>query len=169
MICLLIKLIGSVMLVLSTFSAGCCMSKKLYRRRDFIKAFIVFLDMLATNIRYNSDNIFTLVSKCADCEELKCFKPDTVVLTQPFEDMWNKCVLTIPKAYALKKDDIALLTDFGLQLGKTDVEGQLKHIELYKQLFIKQYADSEEAIAKKSRLYKTMGFFAGTTAALMMM
>ena len=166
---MLLKLIGSVMLIAASFSAGYCMSKSLYRRRDFLKAFIVFLGRLATCIRYSSDNIFTLVNSCADSAELSCFRPETVVISQPFENIWNKCVLTIPKGYALKKADIDLLLEFGSQLGKTDVEGQLKHIELYRQLFEKQLEAAEDAIAKKSKLYKTMGLFVGTAAALMMM
>ena len=78
-------------------------------------------------------------------------------------------MLTIPKGYALKKSDTDLLLEFGSHLGKTDVEGQLKHIELYRQLFEKQLEAAEDAIAKKSKLYKTMGLFVGTAAALMMM
>ncbi len=157
------------MLVSASFSAGYYMSKSLYRRRDFLSAFIVFLGTLSTEIRYSSDNIFTLVSRCASSDELNCFQPETVVITQPFKNIWNKCVLTIPKAYALKASDVNLLLEFGSQLGATDVEGQLKHIELYTQLFEKQLNSAEEAIAKKSKLYKTMGFFVGTAAALMMM
>lgn len=166
---MLVKLFGSALLVLASFAAGCSASRSLYKRRNFLKSFLVFLDQLSTNIRYNSDDIFTLVSRCADCEELSCFCIDTADKSQPFDKLWSKCVITIPKAYALKKDDKGILSDFGLQLGKTDVEGQLKHIELYKQLLQKQLSDSEEAISKKSKLYKTLGLFAGTATALMMM
>ncbi len=78
-------------------------------------------------------------------------------------------MLTIPRAYALTKADTDLILQFGAQLGKTDIDGQLKHIKLYKDFFKKQLDEAEEAIAKKSKLYKTMGLFAGSAAALMMM
>lgn len=166
---LLIKLIGSAMLILSSFSVGYYMSKSLYRRKDFLSSFLIFLNHLATNIRYNSDDIFTLAALCADMEELDNFKSITSDRSASFTAAWNKAVLTIPKAYSLKKSDISLLKDFGSELGKTDVEGQLKHIELYKVMFKKQLADAENEITKKSKLYKTMGFFVGTAAALVMM
>ena len=68
----------------------------------------------------------------------------------------------------LSKSDISMLNDFGGQLGKTDTEGQLKHLELYEVSFSKQLSSALDAITKKSKLYKTMGFFAGSAIALMM-
>lgn len=165
----LFKLIGAALLAASTFSVGVSMSKSLYRRKAFIKSFIVFIDSLATHIRYNSDDIFSLVSMCADSEELKCFEFFNKHNNEAFDKLWSKSILTIPRAYALKKYDIDLLLQFGSQLGKTDIDGQLKHIKLYKDFFKKQLDDAEDAIVKKSKLYKTMGLFAGTAAALIMM
>ena len=66
----------------------------------------------------------------------------------------------------LKHEDKQLLCSFGEKLGITDVEGQLKHIELYKGLANAHLDDSKNEIKQKSRLYKTMGFFVGTAAAL---
>lgn len=165
----LVKLIGAALLVASSFAVGLSMSKSLYRRKAFIKSFIVFIDSLATHIRYNTDDIFKLVSMCADSEELKCFEFFSKPHSEPFDKLWSKSVLTIPRAYALTKSDVELLLQFGSQLGKTDIDGQLKHIKLYKDFFKKQLYDAEDAIVKKSKLYKTMGLFVGTAAALMMM
>lgn len=165
----LFKLIGATLLAASTFSVGVSMSKSLYRRKEFLKSFIVFIDSLATHIRYNSDDIFNLVSICADSEELKCFEFFSSHNNESFDKLWSKSILTIPRAYALKKSDIDLLLQFGSQLGKTDIDGQLKHIKLYKDFFKKQLDDAEDAIVKKSKLYKTIGLFAGTAAALIMM
>lgn len=164
-----VKLIGAVLLIASSFSVGVSMSKSLYRRKAFIKSFIVFIDSLETHIRYNTDDIFKLVSMCSDSEELKCFEFFNKPPSEPFDKLWSKSVLTIPRAYALTKSDMDLLLQFGSQLGKTDIDGQIKHIKLYKDFFKKQLDDAEDAIVKKSKLYKTMGLFAGTAAALMMM
>lgn len=164
---MVIKLLGSVLVIGASFSVGYYMSKSLGRRRKFLNSFIVFLNSLAINIKYNSEDIYTLVARCADSKELQslCIKLD---YSKSFYSLWQGGVLTIPKAYSLNKKDIELLMEFGSQLGKTDVDGQLKHIELYKIMFLKQLADAEEQVSQKSRLYKTMGFFIGTAAALIM-
>ena len=83
-----------------------------------------------------------------------------------FFKKWKNAVADISDGYALKHEDKQLLCSFGEKLGITDVEGQLKHIELYKGLANAHLDDSKNEIKQKSRLYKTMGFFVGTAAAL---
>lgn len=82
--------------------------------------------------------------------------------------LWNQKISEIPKQCALTDSDIQLLYEFGSALGKTDVEGQSKHIRLYVAEFENQLENAQQAIVKKSKLYKTMGFFVGSAAALMM-
>lgn len=165
---LAIKIIGSVLIVSACFLTGYSMARNLSVRRDFLKNLIVFLSSLSTNLRYNSSDIFTLVSLCARGDELSYFRFDDTLINQPFETMWAEKVSSLPKSLSLKKSDKELLYEFGRELGKTDVDGQLKHIELYKTVFEKQLSSAEEDINKKSKLYKTMGFFVGVSAVLVM-
>lgn len=165
---LAIKIIGSVLIVSACFLTGYSMARNLSVRRDFLKNLIVFLSSLSTNLRYNSSDIFTLVSLCARDDELSYFRFDDTLINQPFETMWAEKVSSLPKSLSLKKSDKELLYEFGRELGKTDVDGQLKHIELYKTVFEKQLSSAEDDINKKSKLYKTMGFFVGVSAVLVM-
>lgn len=165
---LAIKIIGSVLIVSACFLTGYSMARNLSVRRDFLKNLIVFLSSLSTNLRYNSSDIFTLVSLCARDDEMSYFRFDDTLINQPFETMWAEKVSSLPKSLSLKKSDKELLYEFGRELGKTDVDGQLKHIELYKTVFEKQLSSAEEDINKKSKLYKTMGFFVGVSAVLVM-
>lgn len=164
---LVLKLIGGALLILSTFSVGYYKSKCLYNRRDFLKSFLVFISVLSTNIRYNSDDIFTVINISAENSNLFFLKINDDY-NKTFCEIWNEIVLNVPRQCSLKKSDKELLLEFGSQLGKTDVDGQLKHLELYKSIFEKQFSDSQEEISQKSKLYKTMGFFVGATATLMM-
>ena len=154
--------------MLSGFSAGWFCSKKLLMRRDFFKKLLSFVSNLSTQLRYSTSDIFTLVSLSASISGFDFFEISDETGT-PFYRVWSERVNVIPAKFGLKKGDTALLLEFGEQLGKTDVDGQLKHLELYETLFKKQLTDSENEINKKSKLYKTMGFFVGTAAALMIM
>lgn len=165
---LAIKLIGCVLIVSACFLAGYTMSRNLIVRRDFLKSFIVLLSSLSTNIRYYSSDIFALVSLSAKDEELSYFRFDDALHNQPFEISWDEKISLLPKSLSLKKSDKELLCEFGRELGKTDIDGQLKHIELYKTVFEKQLYSAEDEISKKSKLYKTMGLFVGISIALMM-
>ena len=161
-----LKILGGLLLVLSGFSAGWFCSKKLLMRRNFFKKFLSFVSNLSTQLRYSSSDIFTLVSLSASISGLDFFEISYETGT-PFYEIWSERVNEIPSKFGLKNSDRQLLLEFGEQLGKTDVDGQLKHLELYEALFKKQLTDAENEINRKSKLYKTMGFFVGTTAALM--
>ena len=162
---LVIKINGSVLIIVSCFSIGYLKAKNLYIRRDFLSSFIKYLSVLSTNIRYNSDDIFSIVNLSAKTEDLNCFemsKEDNV----SFEEYWKNKITSLDIKDNLLLTDKTLLSEFGSQLGKKDIEGELQHIELYKRLFEKQLQDAENQIVKKSKLYKVMGFFVGTATAL---
>ncbi|WP_294464470.1 stage III sporulation protein AB [uncultured Ruminococcus sp.] len=161
-----LKILGGLLLVMSGFSAGWFCSKKLLMRKDFFKRIISFISNLSTQLRYSTSDIFTLVSLSANTSGLYFFEIREESGT-PFYKVWSERVSEIPAKFGLKNSDRTLLLEFGEQLGKTDVDGQLKHLELYEALFKKQLTDAENEINKKSKLYKTMGFFVGTAAALM--
>jgi len=162
---LLLKLIGSVLIISSAFLIGNSKSRKLYKRRDFLKSFIVFLNSLSTNIRYEAMDIFATVAVCKRDENLSYISIKEN--TQPFDKQWQQQILSLPNSLSLNKSDIELLIEFGNELGKTDIDGQLKHIELYINLFQKELMSAEEDIINKSKLYKTMGLFAGISTTLM--
>lgn len=161
-----LKIFGGILLVLSGFLTGIMFSKKLIMRRDFFKRIINFTSQLSTQLRYSTDDIFNLVSLCAENCELDFLKM-TGDSGMSFNLLWNERINSIPVKAGLKNNDKKLLLEFGSQLGKTDVDGQLKHLELYETMFNKVLLQSENEIKQKSKLYKTMGFFVGTAAALM--
>ena len=60
---LVIKIIGCILLVSATTLMGFKKAQRLYKRRDFINDFLVFLDTLATNIRYSTDELSIIFPK----------------------------------------------------------------------------------------------------------
>ena len=134
---LYLKLLGCAAVALSGLAFGVMKSRSLYARRDSLKRVLVFLSSLATNIRYSSDEISSAVSAAANSSD------------------------------APNNSDKELLLGFGEKLGKTDLEGQLSHIELYRALFQKQIKEAEDDAQKKSRLYRTLGIFGGVSAAIL--
>ncbi len=162
---LLIKIIGCALLVGATTLFGFVKAHRLYRRKDFIKEFLVFLDWLATNIRYSNDELTVILSHSEDAFGRMIYN-SYKEQNGSFFERWKRSVINASDGYFLKHEDKQLLCSFGENLGVTDVEGQLKHIELYKGLAKSHLDNCKKDITEKSRLYKTMGFFVGTAAAL---
>lgn len=122
---------------------------------------LILLRQIFATVQMN----FRLFFPKAKTDSEKQYTVRTKNTTVSFLKMEN-AVANISDGYALKHEDKQLLCSFGEKLGITDVEGQLKHIELYKGLANAHLDDSKNEIKQKSRLYKTMGFFVGTAAAL---
>ncbi len=157
-----LKILGAALISFSGFSIGCMYVQRLKLRLDFLREFSVFLSSLSTAVRYRNADIAVLVNSCG---ELFSFPESDY--SRPFSQMWQSSIADFKKRWRLSEADMALLKEFGEELGTTDVEGQLSHITLYQGLFSKQQSGAEDDIIQKSKLYKSLGLFGGVSAALM--
>lgn len=158
-----VRIFGAVMIVACSTLWGFYCSYRLKLRVRFLADFSEFLAALQTNIRYFGGDIFSLI---------KISAPSSIAFIlgderASFPDFWKNSIAKIPKSYSLKADDYSELFEFGNLLGTTDVEGQLSHIQIYKNTFEQILKDAQSESKTKSRLFKTLGFFAGAALALM--
>ena len=167
MICLVIKLIGCLLIASAGFFTGCVLTQRLKNRRDFYDKFCVFISLLQTQIRYNSADIFSLVILSAKGSGLEIFEAPEINL--PFTSFWENSLNTIPKKYGLNNSDKELLYEFGSALGTTDIEGQLKHLGLYGEIFQNRLSECENALKDKSRIYRALGLFGGISTAIIIL
>ena len=65
-----LKIFGCLLLVAAAFSTGALLSKRLYRRRDFLNRFKTFLQALKTQLRFHGGDIFSLVNSCIGQSQL---------------------------------------------------------------------------------------------------
>lgn len=159
------KYIGLIFIIITCFGAGWYYSLRLKFRCEFLNSFKDFLSTLETNMKYNSAEIFSLVKKSAPENIKTVFERDS---GGGFQNYWSLCVENIPLHFALKKDDYNLLYEFGRLLGTTDIEGQINHINLYKELLENNINNSNIELKQKSKLSKTLGLFLGITIALLL-
>ena len=164
---MVIKLIGCLLIASAGFFTGCVLTQRLKNRRDFYDKFCVFISLLQTQIRYNSADIFSLVISSARGSGLELF--DTPKTDVPFTAFWEKSLNTLPKKYGLNNSDKELLLEFGSVLGATDIEGQLKHLELYREVFQNRLSECEAALKDKSRIYRALGLFGGISTAIIIL
>lgn len=159
------KIIGAGLILLCCTLCGFYYSYKLSLKLGFFNSLIDFLSRLETNIRYFGDDVFKLISISAPSLLSEYFKEKKT----PFTAYWNSAVQKLTKVYGLSSEVSANLTEFGKMLGATDVEGQIKHIGIYKSLFTTERDNFQNDFKTKARLYKTLGFFAGAVLALLIL
>ena len=164
---MVIKLTGCLLIASAGFFTGCVLTQRLKNRRDFYDKFNVFISLLQTQIRYNSADIFSLVISSAKGSGLEIFEAPEIDM--PFTSFWENSLNTIPKKYGLNNSDRELLLEFGSALGTTDIEGQLKHLELYSEIFQNRLNECETALKDKSRIYRALGLFGGISTAIIIL
>ncbi len=160
----MVKYIGLLFIVSACFLTGIYLSLRLKFRFEFLSSFKGFMSNLETNIRFSSRDIFELIKASAPENISGIFGDERT----EFYTYWENTIKNIPSRYALKKEDLNLLAQFGHMLGTTDIEGQLNHISLYKELIETNIENSKKELNEKSRLYKLLGLFAGIAAALLL-
>ena len=153
-------------MVLTGTAAGWSCAVRLKRRRDFLLRLRGFLSAMTTGLRYRNADIFTLTAQSARQAGLPLVAESA---DKPFAQEWERVVSRIPRSFSLREEDVSLLLRFGAQLGKTDLDGQLRHLSLTASELEALITESEDAMSRKSKLYKTLGFFAGASTAILLM
>lgn len=160
------KILGCIFIILSTTFIGFYKSFGLYNRKAFLCSFILFLNSLSTAIRYSCDDIEVLISMCDD-DFAQIINKSIVQNDFSLPKKWIEGINSIPKTYSLTHKDRQMMIDFGKKLGTTDVEGQLKHIDMYLNIALSQQENAENEINSKSKLYQVLGFFVGFSFSLL--
>ncbi len=163
---MLLKIIGCLLMVLTGTAAGWSCAVRLKRRRDFLLRLRGFLSAMTTGLRYRNTDVFTLTAQSARQAGLPLVAESA---DKPFAQEWERVVSRIPRSFSLREEDVSLLLRFGAQLGKTDLDGQLRHLSLTASELEALITESEDAMSRKSKLYKTLGFFAGASTAILLM
>lgn len=83
------------------------------------------------------------------------------------QEAWQKAVDTGARREGFTTSDAELLSGFGKGFGASDTEGQIAHISLYENLTETALQMAREDLSKKEKLYRMLGLFGGTAAAIL--
>lgn len=124
---------------------------------------------ISTAIRYNSNDIYNLLSNECKYTEIPFMKKvlDNLEQGNSVEYSWKNAVDLLPASYGLSKQDKTTIKQFGCKLGVTDVEGQSNHCEYFKSVFSMLEKQLKEDYIKRSRVYRSLGFFSGLALSIM--
>lgn len=166
---MLIKAVGMIILVTSGTMIGFLKAKQLSGRVDFLEEYISLLTYIETQVRYSYECVTDILVHYEDSERLS-FIGDCVDKTlngEIFSEAWRSSVSNIPIDRGLKNEDINLIRGFGKEFGLSDIEGQIAHCKLHKQLMQDRLNDARIQKQKKSRLYQMLGASLGLCIGLL--
>ena len=151
----MLRLILALALILSSLFVGQSMSSRLFRRKEILSLYIKELGLASGRIEYAMDSVYELFDS---------FSFDTHT---DFVSQWNAQVMRYRSS--LRKKDIEVLREFGSGLGDSDAQSQIQRIRMYTAILQEHLKEADSDIEKKAKLYRILGFFAGTSLSLMLM
>ncbi|WKV08985.1 stage III sporulation protein SpoIIIAB [Thermoanaerobacterium sp. CMT5567-10] len=163
----MIKIIGMIMVLISSALIGYLKSLKYTLRRRTIRAILSSLNILITEITYNQITLSEAFAKLSETSESgigKLFLIASQILNSnegyTASEAWEIALDKVGDLN-LNRDDIRILKSFGKGLGNSDIYNQEKNFKFTSELLKKQLSDAEELSKKNEKLYKNLGVLVG--------
>jgi len=169
-----IRIIGLISVIGICITIGNLMARGYINRVRNLLDFITVLNIFHTKIRYGQEvleNIFLDVQKEIKRDVSKIFREvgnNYKNNSMTISEIWNDAVEKYFRDLDLTFEDERILIDFGLNLGKTDVEGQLRNIENTIEKLKGQLFYAKDLRDKYGKLYRTMGTLGGVGIAIIL-
>lgn len=161
----MLKLIGSVMIILGGGFAGMIMARDYVRRPRELRAVQAVLQMLETEITYTATPLVEAlerVARRADPGLRSLFLTAAAELRSmsgcTAREAWNAALGKYYPASALNENDLRILQNLGNALGVSDRLDQSKHFRLALEQLKLETSRAEGEAAKNVRMWNCLGF-----------
>ena len=171
----MLKLLGSVIIVVSCGLAGLLKARTYIRRPNELRCLQSALQILETEISYAASPLakaFHSVAVCCEKNVASLFRSASRELLsmsgQTAGEAWNKALAVFYPQTALTQSDLSILRNFGSTLGISDREDQIKHLRLTQEQLKAETEKAEEEAGRNVKIWNYFGFFGGIVAVLIL-
>lgn len=163
-----VKLILSLIIILSTASIGYILAYRYVQRIQQLKNLYVSFQLLETEVIYASNSLPIAMGRVGEKSHpsiRKIFIDTYKMLYEKVgysaEEAWSRAVNEHFIYTALNDEDKEILMDFGKNLGCTDKENQVKNFHLIYLQLKKQQQSAEGLRIKNEKMCKSLGVLIG--------
>lgn len=165
-----LKLIGMIMIIMTTSLIGTGLSGSLSERAARLNVIDLMFDRIATLIKFRCMPTGEILRELSgDCSfSALTFLHNSLQYYESgdsFPRAWQKGV---EADSSLKNDEKIILLSAGRSLGTSDCDGQLSMIEVFRQNINHLSDSAREESLKKGRLYRSLGVLAGVFISVML-
>lgn len=131
------------------------------------------LRMLQTEMNYLKDPlpvIFARISSYKENSATDLLQECSFRMTEnlDFCKCWEEAAILTYRGSCLNRQDMEVVKDLGLQLGKSNIQGQHSIFSLTEAKLDIQIAEAEKEKATKGKMYRGLGFSAGIILAVIL-
>ncbi|WP_124099128.1 stage III sporulation protein AB [Ruminococcus sp. Marseille-P6503] len=165
----MVKMIGLALILMSGGLIGITASDKVKLHGKALKKIIRLLEESEIMIKYNACTFSELLEHYRICDEIKDIDfIEQYSLSGEADIKEAVCGAVKRTGLELTEEEKHNLNSFFLELGSTDLEGQLAIISHYKEYFRECLCRADEETQAKCRLYKSMGILGGAFLAVIL-
>jgi len=165
---MLMKLIGSILIIASSSIIGYVFSRDCSKRPQDIRTLQGLLQIFENEISFLSSilsDAFEKVYRSSKSDVARFFKATVDNIRKDTglnaSIAWETAVRDNIKYTSLDKEDEEIIISFGKMLGNSDLEGQIKNIRLIIDQLKLQEQKAEENRKKNESMYRNLGVLAG--------
>lgn len=151
---------------------GVVLSSKLQKRSQMFKSIVFMLEVFSAGINYYVEpinKIIIKISKDIAYEKLDFIKQCNEMLKNGY-DFPNAWEISINNsALPIRKNEKQELINFGLNIGKTDISGQNKILNMYNSSFLAFSKKADEEKSKYSTPISAICFLIGSLLFIMLL
>lgn len=169
---MILKLLG--LLLISSVGAmiGIRASMQLKFRVQFLEKYITLMKETKTRIRLSACDIRKLFKSntgFAPLDEMTSEFTQHMLKGETAKGAWSEAVYSSYKGHAVPRVDKELISEFGNELGQSDIDGEINHIDMHISLVDDRLAEARSELLQKGKLYRTLGLFAGITISIIIL
>ncbi len=152
--------------------AGYIVSHRFSLRVEFLKSYLHFIKYAETEIRYSKSVVCEIINQCQIKGVFSSFLNECkmyLLSCNPVDKAWENALSKVSYNFGLTKNDVSMINNFGINLGKCDAEGQIAYCKLAADLANLHLRESIEEKEKKSKLYFMLCLFFGLSFILLVL
>ncbi|MGI6731271.1 MAG: hypothetical protein ACOX5F_05125 [Anaerovoracaceae bacterium] len=164
----MIKFLLYILIIAGASISGMLKAKSFDNRVFHLQDFISTLKILESEMKYLMDplpEIFKRIQHIKRGMTSMLFQTTWEMLqedqTHNFSQCWEKAVYTVYNESSLTREDKEIIVDFGMNIGKTDIENQLNIFSRTSSLLEGQVKEAIEHRTTKGKMYKSLGVAIG--------
>lgn len=173
---LIVKLLGCLLVILSSAAMGFYFSNEMKCRIDDMKELRKLIVLLRGDIRYGSTPLPEAISAIARRHKggmVPFFNKVSTQLNElsglSFQEIWKEAVELELSGTSLNKKDKLHLVQFGENLGYLDKDMQMNTLELFLAQLEEEIQEQTKAAKEKTYLYNSLGIMVGIFISIVML
>lgn len=169
---MMLKIIGCILILISSYCLGVFKAQTYKVRTAELESILELLNLLELEITYKKEPLmktFHKVANCKDCWFSTVLEhcSEEMVQQNPMMDAWQNAIAMHQRETPLEQQDIEILQDLALSLGKSDIQSQRRMLEPARIRLNERLAQAKELERRQGRMYRGLGLSAGVVIVIM--